>query len=346
MVPPEVILDRWIRERRLQQESPFTDYIGKLDIERVKSPSFRSFLRLFKETANEALQLADPNASGGAQPPPFHFDYADVNEGIQNAHAFQHGGFLFIVATVPMIELIFDLSQRLSRAPRVLQLLHLDPDLQDPDTLQGLIFQIQLAFLVSHEYTHHRHRHLVGSQDGAVGVWSEFPHDATSGGINSQAQELDADGYATCLVLRFLLRGERRQGALQELGRADMPGADNDELLLACFFLAVLAFFLTFWHRGTDMAHLRQSTHPPPPVRITSAIRVAEMWCSQNRSVPESWFAPARFQTLFNAAAEAIGGLARETWDAHMSFLRSADGVQYDLQLHKQFGALRQKLDE
>ena len=52
---------------------------------------------------------------------------------------------------------------------------------------------------------------------------------------------------------------------------------------------------------------------------------------------------PARFQGLFRAAAEVIGGTARQTWDAQMSFLRSADGVQYGRQLFERFEAARQK---
>jgi hypothetical protein len=36
----------------------------------------------------------------------------------------------------------------------------------------------------------------------------------------------------------------------------------------------------------------------------------------------------------------------RQTWDAQMSFLRSADGVQYDRQLFERFEGMRQKRDE
>ena len=75
-------------------------------------------------------------------------------------------------------------------------------------------------------------------------------------------------------------------------------------------------------------------------------IQVAEMWCGQNGSVPQSWFSPARFQELFRAAAEVVEGNARQTWDAQMAFLRGGDGVQYDQQLFERFEAVRQKRDE
>src|SRR4029077_13981113 len=171
------------------------------------------------------------------QHPPFHFDYLQVTDGSKNAHAFQHGGFAFIVVTLPLVESLCRLSQWLSRSPLVLQLLGVDPGKVEPDAIQGLLLQAQLNFLVSHEYTHHIHRHCWANQNGAIGVWTEFLDDAACGNMHSQAQELDADGFAAYLVLAFLLRGERRETALSQLGCADMRDTGGDELLLMCFFL-------------------------------------------------------------------------------------------------------------
>jgi len=64
MVPPEVILDRFVRTQ-LCNEAGFSGYLGKLDTETIESPSFRSFLYLVQDTMNEALRLEGVNASGG-----------------------------------------------------------------------------------------------------------------------------------------------------------------------------------------------------------------------------------------------------------------------------------------
>lgn len=344
MVPPEVILDRFVRTQ-LCNEAGFSGYLGKLDLKTVESPSFRSFLYLFQDTMNEALRLEGVNASGSVEQPPFHFDYLDVSGGITNAHAFQHGGFAFIAVTLPMVELVWHLSLRLSRSPLVCRLLNSLPTALEPDALQSLLFEIQLNFLVSHEYTHHVHRHCEESQAGLHGLWTEFLRDETGGTTHLQAQELDADAYATYLLLAHLLRGERRESALALLGRADALGLDGDELLLTCFFLSVVAFFCAFWRGGVDMASIYQVRHPPPPIRIKYAIQVAEMWSGQNQSARRSWFVPARFQALFGAAADVIGGTARQEWDAQMLFLRGADGSRYDGQLFERFEAIRQKRD-
>jgi hypothetical protein len=126
---------------------------------------------------------------------------------------------------------------------------------------------------------------------------------------------------------------------LAVLGATNTPDINGDEMLLTCFFLSLLAFFCAFWRGGVDMASIYNFRHPPP-VRIKYAILVAEMWSGQNESVPQSWFVPARFQAFFSAAAEVIGGTARQEWDAQMSFLRGADGTRYDGQLFENFEAI------
>jgi hypothetical protein len=293
---------------------------------------------------NEALRSEGPNASGGVEHPPFHFDFVDVEGSIKNAHAFQHAGLSFIAVTLPMVELIWDVSHRLSRSRPVLELLSLGPEV-NRDAFQGLLFQIQLNFLVSHEYTHHIHGHVLEHTRGETEVWSELSNQ-TSGNLQSQAQELDADGYAEFRVLAHLLRGERRRTALAQCGRVELQGVDGDEILLTCFFLSLLAFFVSFWRGPIDRASIYDLQHPPPPVRITYAIRVVEMWCSLNKSVPQTWFNAARFRELFGTAAETLGGAAREVWDTDIAFLGSADGAEYDRRLRERFESVRRKLND
>src|SRR5580698_10964625 len=102
MTPPEIILDRWVRTEA-QKYKACTGYVGKLDLERVDSPSLRSFLQFVQDATNEALRSENTNASGGVEHPPFHFDYLQVSDGAKNAHAFQFDGFSFIVLTVPLV---------------------------------------------------------------------------------------------------------------------------------------------------------------------------------------------------------------------------------------------------
>ena len=348
MIPPEVVLDRWIKTC-LCKRSYFDGYIGKLDLERVDTPSLRALLHLVQDAMNSALRAESVNASGGVEHPPFHFDYIEVKRDAKNAHnalAFQHNGFAFIGVTLPLVEFLWDISQRLSMFQAVQQLLGLGSEAVRPSALQAALFQLQLSFLVSHEYTHHVHLHCRQGESAVSGVWAEFLRDEISGSLESQAQELDADGYAIYLALAHFLRGGGRESLLAQLGRRDSTAIDGDELLLTCFFLAVMAFFCARWHENIDVNSIGQLTHPPAPVRIEYAIRVGQMWCEQNKSVPGSWFDAERFRELFEAAAQVIGTSTRQAWDAHISFLRSQVGANYDQQLLERFEALRKKPHE
>jgi hypothetical protein len=141
---------------------------------------------------------------------------------------------------------------------------------------------------------------------------------------------------ATYLVLAYLVRGERRQSALELLAEAGMMGMEGDEPLLTIFLLAVLAFLCAFWRGDTVIASIHASTHP-----FKYLFRVAEMWCCQNGSVPRSCFSPERSQAFFRTSSEVIDENTRQTWDTQMTFLRSAGVHQYDQQLFDMFEALR-----
>lgn len=335
MIPPEVVLDRFVRT-----ELGLSGYLGKLEIDRLEPPSLREFLDHIQKTMNEELLSEGVNVSGGVEHPPFHFDYIEVNNGIPpNAHAFQHDGYAFIAITRTMMESLGNLSQRVSKSQAVVKLLRLDVTV-DADELQELLFHIMLYFLVSHEYTHHIHRHGE-TNPNVVALWTEFELDATSGNITSQAQELDADGYATYLVLEHILRGGGREAALAQLGQESLSPTDGDELLLQLFFLAAFAFFCEFWRGNTDMNLIRQFSHPPPPVRITYIIRTAQMWCEQHQCVPPTWFNDQRFQELFHATVEAIREVNPNAWGSDISFMRSAEGEKYDAELFQAFEAVR-----
>jgi len=141
MTPPEVVLDRWLK-KQARERPGCQGYIGKLDIDKVMPTSFGSFLAFVQGAMNLALQSENANASGGAAHPPFHFDYVEVNDGTKNAHAFQHGGFSFIVATLPLLEMIWNVSQRLSRSPNVQRLLGIDAGAVRLEALQALFVPV------------------------------------------------------------------------------------------------------------------------------------------------------------------------------------------------------------
>jgi len=344
MVPAEVVLDRWVRSE-LRGPKGFEAYLGKLNLDRLASPSFASFLALIQNSMNEALRLEGVNASGGVEHPPFHFDYLDVNQDVINAHAFQYGGFSFIVVTMPLVETLWRACEELCTAPATVRALELNPTTLRPDAVHGLLLWLQLAFVISHEYTHHIHRHLQEAGSGPAGMWSEFLDDVARGSIDYQAQEIDADGYAAFLVLTHLINGERRDSALEQLGRPDATADLADRILLSCFILAVIGFFCVFPPSDIDRISIYRLTHPPAPVRIKYLVQVVGMWCSFNRPELQEWLNPVRLGELRRAATGAIWGTAnRGAWNAQTSFLSTADGDEYDKRLFEAFNTLRRDL--
>jgi len=333
MIPPEIILDRYLKEKFPES------YFGKLDIEQVRSSSFRTFLDGLQIETNDSLRLENANASGGVVHPPFHFDYLDAT--VTNAHAIPLAEYWFIALTLPLVMSVVDVSKDLSRSPVVLQLLHLDSGaMQHPDILWGYLGQIQLLFLTAHEYTHLIHQH--NARKAPDGMWTEFVLRAAHGSIESQAEELDADGYAAYLVLAFLLRSERRDRALIQLGRRNLPTRDADELIMSCFFLALMAFFRTLWPESIK-SPLSQLTHPPVAVRIDYLIRISEMWCGQFGILEQPWFISPRLQHLFYAAASKSNQSPRHGWDGQVSFLASAEGDQYRNLLFEKANSMRRR---
>jgi len=173
-------------------------------------------------------------------------------------------------------------------------------------------------------------------------MWTELVRPIYCGTIDSQVEELDADGYAAYLVLTFLLRSERRHRALIQLGLANMPTAYCDEVIVSCFFLALMAFFRTLWPESITLPFDRL-THPPVPVRIDYVIQVAKMWCGQFGIVEQSWFTSPRLQELFHAAASEGDKTNSQGWDAQIALLSSADGDRYRHLLFEKSNKMRRR---
>ena len=307
---PDVILHHLITSLNGPGQE-FEGYVGKLDLDKVEPESFRDLLKFRQQNTSAALSLEGYNASGGTEHPPYYCDFLEVTRGIANAHAFQHDGFAFIVMTQPLVELLLNLTFDLSQSPPVRQLLGISAAPVDRDGIHLALFRLQFDFLLGHEYTHHVHRHCAPEQ--TLAVRTEFLKEEEDGSLERQAQEIDADGYSSYLVLANLLQDENRcTSVLEGLGHAAHRSTASDELLFTAFFVVVLNVFCAFWRKRTEVAALYKLVHPPPPVRINNIIQVAQMFAGQNGPVADTWFQPSRFTELFRTAAATIPGSGRQ----------------------------------
>jgi hypothetical protein len=173
MPSPEDILDRLVKNNAFPEGYAYPASLDLLE------PTFRSLLLSVQGTLTGALGRENANVSDGVAHPPFHVDYMDAKE--ENALAFQHEGYAFIVITLPMIKLLLQTSELLSRSPSIAHLLDIGPaSSQLTEMLHAALFSIQLSFLVSHEYTHHIHEH-VGASGSGLTIRKEV-HESTTVG--------------------------------------------------------------------------------------------------------------------------------------------------------------------
>jgi hypothetical protein len=124
------------------------------------------------------------------------------------------------------------------------------------------------------------------------------------------------------------------------MGQPQQRSAASDELLFTVFFVVVLNIFCAFWVKRAEVASLYKLVHPPP-ARINSIIRVAQMYAGQNGPVADTWFHPSRFTELFRTAAATILGSGRQTWDSQIALLRTPEGETYSQELSDVFEAAR-----
>jgi hypothetical protein len=123
------------------------------------------------------------------------------------------------------------------------------------------MFQTQLTFVVTHEYTHHVHGHFSQRAPGSV-FFNEIVSGAAAN-LAEQAFELDADGYAVYHVLAHLIAGPRREQATEILRCKHAQPRVQDEILLSSFVMAVGAFLYVLPPMSADPCEVYNRTHPP-----------------------------------------------------------------------------------
>ena len=339
-IAPEVLFHRFFQR---EEHSPLDrqNYKGKQDLDALE-PTVRSLLSGIQESFNEALREEKRNVPEHVDHPPFHFDYVDSD--VSNALAFRYEDYSFIGVTMTLIHMLWDTCVRLSRSEAVATLLGVTLARDEYDPVHVVLFQTQLKFVVSHEYTHHVHGHVFPR--GSESMFSnEILDDGASGSIEQQALEADADGYAAYHVLAHLIDGEGRSHAVSLLKIEAAPSGFQDEVLFACFIVGVGAFLFVRPPTALDNASIYALTHPPQAARMDYVMRHAMAWCKQNRPGLEAQMTIDRFRMLMNAVAEATWGMnGGRDWAAQTASLLSQGGSEYLKSLDKSLKAHVQSL--
>lgn len=330
-VPPEILFHRYFQTRpHLLRDG----YRGKADLDRLPPKMLPvSLLELLQHMMNTALLHENTNIPEHVDHDRFHFDYIDSHD--PNALAFCADGYSFIAVTIPLLEQLWQASNRLSESTIITSALGVQltdrqrDDMTVPQRIQVATFRLQLFFIVLHEFTHIVHGHV--SRGPSNHGFSNEVLVREDGSLEQQAREADADGYAVYFMLANIIDGvQERAHLLDVLGQKDKPTEMQDQILLSSFIIAVAAFFFLRPPQVLTATTAYQLTHPPQAARMNLAMKAIQSWCAQNRPALVAWMTLERFQNLMRAVASAIRGMNGDNdWSEQVRFLKSNVGTEY-----------------
>ncbi len=165
-----------------------------------------------------------------------------------------------------------------------------------------------------------------------------------AGRLRSQAEEVEADGYATHMTLQNLLNGPAREAAARQLGvPTDHPRLD--ERLLKVFLTAVICFFHRL-HNPLVADDVESSSHPFELLRINVVITNLQGWCATHRPQTANWPNQDEFVRLGRVVRHAVrpSGI-EDTWDTQNAFLGSDAGQKYRDRLYQERESLRKQME-
>ena len=324
LIPPEVVFHLFFQTL---SPSDRERYLGKHDLSGL-DPGFDALLLAIQDAWVEGLKNERP-VPEHVDHPPFHLDYVDSN--IPNALAFRYEGYSFIGITISLIFALWDRSVQLSTSESVASLLNLKLEELESGALRVVFFRIMLMFVVTHEYTHHVHGHVIPAEAGSL-FSNEIMDGAQVGSLGQQAVEADADGYAVYHLFNNLVDGSARPSIVNLLKLDSLSLKQQEESIFDCVVIAVGTFLLLRPAPTLDKNTIYRLTHPPHAARMHLIMIWAIRWCKKMRPDLEGWMQPARFLALMAGVAQTFwgsDGVVQKEWGAQSTFLQSEDGLEY-----------------
>lgn len=324
-LPPEIAFERFLREKHARGEKRYGHILGRLAVEELPPDHL---YRWFAEWMNRQLSDLGVNSTQGLKLPPLRFELVRVNGKQASAHVFEDGGYAYLVMTQPMFDEMLELSRRAVNTNWALMTLQIAPAAKAEEIAQ-LLLMMQFSFVGSHEYSHLVRQHLA----------DDPPHAAELGQTLSQAQELDADGYALYHELTYFFHGAGMPLIAQLLRISGGRVLENS--IVSCFLLSTMLQFCARWAGRIQIESDLSAEHPPVPIRIQRALAVAEMWCREVGKISTSWMAEETLRRYFQMAAGLFSAEEKASWNRQIDWLRSPESEEYREEIRKAAERLR-----
>lgn len=322
---PEEIFDDFFANLSVEER---TVYRGRLNVDLLPKESVIpvSLLYDIQKMWDGAFANAKKAVDGHAWEGPIRFYYIDAD--VPNAIAVVHRGQGFIGATLPMLELFWNVAIMLADQSTAVRAAIGLPDVSE-DGLRAVMFRLQMNFVIAHEFTHLVHGHVVDRKPSEI-LMNEILTAREQGNLARQIKEADADAYSLYFVLEHSLNSIERGHDLGLLGIETLPAERQDEVLIRCFVVALAGCLFATQPQRVTATSIYGKRHPPQAARLHVALHVILKWWGEFRSDREPVLDGGRFRQLFRAAALATQTLnGGRDWEEQVQFLSSAEGKDY-----------------
>ena len=192
---PAEALDNYVRENSdfvTRDGWRIPVYRGRQNVAELKREDLRSLFTILQDSFNEGLAQRK-QVPEHIDDLPFYLDYIDSD--FSNAVAFRDDSYAFIGLTVALMYELQEICARLGESEAIRRILGVEDAEEVREGLSVVLFQHLLSLVVTHEFTHHVHGHVLKHRPDAK-FFSEFAAGNGSSNIERQAEEADADGYA------------------------------------------------------------------------------------------------------------------------------------------------------
>jgi hypothetical protein len=330
---PEDLFDRFVRGE---------GYFGRLRLLDAEE-GLRGLLADIRMHMNDMFGVQRLRLQVDGAHPKLHFDLIDDCDEV-NALAFAVEGWSIVGVTQSLFRTLQDVFAMACQNREFVASFGDAATPPQPIPLFTLLYLTAFQFVSAHELGHHVHGHLGLPTRSATAVRKEFSVASGGSHLASQAEEVEADGYAVHMVLGNMLRGGPRAHAAQLLGGAeDQPGID--ETLLRVFMAAVVCFFHAV-HQPFDAGKVDERSHPFELSRINTVITDMHGWCAGQEPTFPQWPDVPQF-VEFGAT---LRGVLRATgiedhWDDQSRFVQCKAGQDYRVRLYEEREALRARME-
>jgi hypothetical protein len=251
-----------------------------LDLNAAQSSDARDLATAFADIKTEINNRFETNAVGIVAPEGpvrIHMDY--IASSMVNAFAFYFEGWYFIGITDGMLELFAKSCTALWRLNPLAEFLGIYPAREKRDSVFQFALLLELQYISNHELGHMFHGHCAGLREGRYRA--EFDVAtlvANSIGMEGQARELEADGYAINLLLKNLLQSDTGTFMHHRV----QSTKSVREFVVTLFLLSLAATLYHVKSAPFDAAKVRGGDHSDGLIRMNILLGEILGWCADN----------------------------------------------------------------